>query len=564
MDRASYLESLRRDAADLFSAATPALAADVPTCPGWTVERLVGHVGRVYRWTAGWITTGAAVEVERPPTGDAVVTWARAGLDELVTVLDTGDSGAGGGPGGPAMVATWAGQQPAIFWPRRMAIETALHRWDAQATRGDAAPVSAPLALDAIDELFEVILPSRGTVDVAPDGTTVHLHATDVDGGAGEWLVTFGSAGIAVEHAHAKGDLAVRATASELLLLLWNRIGPERCEVFGDAGLLERWRAPAGTAAARPATPGPGRRARTPGHLRSTGRPPRPPCPPPPPDGRRRPAPPCRGPGRADPAPRPARRRYVPRRAAAAAWAGRRSTGRGASPPAWPSPGKRPETQAPAAGRRAARPGNSRRRRSGRGRTTARGRSPAGGGARRGRASRARRRAVRNGVAARTPGRRCRGAPRVPRRPGRSPRSRGRQAHTRGPGRIPHRPPPPHPARAPRRADREVPRPRRRCRQPTRHAPRPRQHGGRSRRGVWRVTPPPAGRRRRDRPRRPPRRGHPARRRRPIGACGRCRRRGRPPRHPRRSGAGPPGRRPRPHRISGPAWVWFLPKVGSA
>jgi hypothetical protein len=40
------------------------LAADVPTCPGWTVERLVGHVGRIYRWTAGWITTGAAAEVE--------------------------------------------------------------------------------------------------------------------------------------------------------------------------------------------------------------------------------------------------------------------------------------------------------------------------------------------------------------------------------------------------------------------------------------------------------------------------------------------------------------------
>jgi uncharacterized protein (TIGR03083 family) len=265
MDRASYLESIRRDAADLFSAATPALAADVPTCPGWTVERLVGHVGRIYRWTAGWITTGAAAEVERPPTGDAVVTWARAGLDELVAALDTGDAGAGGRPGtddsdaggrpgtddsdagggsgGPVMVATWAGQQPAIFWPRRMAIETALHRWDAQAARGDAAPVGTPLALDAINELFEVILPWRGTVDVAPEGTTVHLHATDVDGGAGEWLVTFVSAGIAVEHAHAKGDLAVRGTASDLLLLLWNRIGPERCEVFGDAGLLERWRA---------------------------------------------------------------------------------------------------------------------------------------------------------------------------------------------------------------------------------------------------------------------------------------------------------------------------------
>lgn len=241
MDRASYLESLHRDADDLFSAAAPALAADVPTCSGWTVERLVGHVGRVYRWTAGWITAGSAGELERPPAGDPVVPWARAGLDELVAALETGDSGTGG----PATVATWAGEQPAIFWPRRMAIETALHRWDAQVARGDGTPVGVPLALDAIDELFEVILPWRGTADFAPEGTTVHLHATDTggDGDSGEWLVTFGSDGMAVEHAHAKGDLAVRGTASDLLLLLWNRIGPERCEVFGDAGLLERWRA---------------------------------------------------------------------------------------------------------------------------------------------------------------------------------------------------------------------------------------------------------------------------------------------------------------------------------
>ncbi|MGH9113233.1 MAG: maleylpyruvate isomerase family mycothiol-dependent enzyme [Acidimicrobiales bacterium] len=236
MDRVSYLESLGRDADDLFSAAATALAADVPTCPGWTVERLVGHVGRVYRWTAGWITAGSAGELERPPAGDPVVPWARAGLDEVAAALAAGDSG------GPATVATWAGEQPASFWPRRMAIETALHRWDAQLARGDGAPVGTPLALDGIDELFDVILPWRGTLD-APDGATVHLHATDVEGDTGEWLVTFGGDGMTVEHAHAKGDLAVRATASNLLLLLWNRVGPERCEVFGDASLLERWRA---------------------------------------------------------------------------------------------------------------------------------------------------------------------------------------------------------------------------------------------------------------------------------------------------------------------------------
>ena len=49
MDRASYLDSLRGDAADLLTAAGGQLDADVPTCPGWKMERLVGHVGREHR-----------------------------------------------------------------------------------------------------------------------------------------------------------------------------------------------------------------------------------------------------------------------------------------------------------------------------------------------------------------------------------------------------------------------------------------------------------------------------------------------------------------------------------
>jgi predicted lipid carrier protein YhbT len=59
----------------------------------------------------------------------------------------------------------------------------------------------------------------------------------------GEWLVTLGPTGVTVEHAHAKGDVAVRGTASDLLLLLWNRAGADRFQVFGDTSLLDRWRA---------------------------------------------------------------------------------------------------------------------------------------------------------------------------------------------------------------------------------------------------------------------------------------------------------------------------------
>jgi uncharacterized protein (TIGR03083 family) len=242
MDRASYIDSLGADAADLLAAATGNLDAPVPSCPGWSVERLVGHVGRTYRWTARWVVTGAPPDaVERPPAGDAVVGWTRQGLVELLGTLGQ----AAGLDAADTTVATWAGEQPPGFWPRRMAIETALHRWDAEAAGGEARPIGTDLALDAVDELFDVLLPRRGLGELGAGGATVHLHATDITGGSGgegEWLVTLGPDGPAVEHTHAKGDVAVRGTASDLLLLLWNRIPLDRCEVFGDAQILERWR----------------------------------------------------------------------------------------------------------------------------------------------------------------------------------------------------------------------------------------------------------------------------------------------------------------------------------
>jgi uncharacterized protein (TIGR03083 family) len=244
MDRASYLDSLRSDAADLLAAASGHLDADVPTCPGWRMERLVGHVGRTYRWTAGWMAGDGTRELARPPGGAAVIDWTRAGLAELLAAMEE----AAGEDDPDTPVTTWAGEQPPIFWPRRMAIETAVHRWDAQAAAGDGRPIGTDLALDAVDELFEVILPWRGTGELGSEneGKTMHLHATDVaegEAGEGEWLVTVGPSGLTVDHKHAKGDVAVRGTASDLLLLLWNRVPADRCEVFGDADLLERWRA---------------------------------------------------------------------------------------------------------------------------------------------------------------------------------------------------------------------------------------------------------------------------------------------------------------------------------
>ena len=70
---------------------------------------------------------------------------------------------------------------------------------------------------------------------------TVHVHVTDGAGeGDGEWLLSFGDGATSLARTHAKGDVAVRGPASDVLLALWSRPRSEQVEVIGDAGVLDR------------------------------------------------------------------------------------------------------------------------------------------------------------------------------------------------------------------------------------------------------------------------------------------------------------------------------------
>jgi uncharacterized protein (TIGR03083 family) len=239
MDNATYLAHVRADADLLTSTGAADLDRRVPTCPGWTLEQLVGHLGRVHRRATSYLTEGAPTEIEPAPAGPAVVDWTRAGTAGLLAALDART-------GSDEPVASWGGTRPAGFWHRRMAIETVLHRCDAQSAAGGITPVDTALAVDAVDELFDVVLPFRPPTGLGAAGETIHLHATDPDleaHGGGEWLLTLSGDEVAVERRHAKGDVAVRGAASDLLLVLYGRVDPGRCDVFGDAALLDRWQA---------------------------------------------------------------------------------------------------------------------------------------------------------------------------------------------------------------------------------------------------------------------------------------------------------------------------------
>src|SRR5437763_7083289 len=257
-----YRDAFRRDAAALATAARRGLAAPVPSCAGWTVATLVTHLTGIYAHRIKLVRVRARENVvqayedldlpaaykdwfdahDADDADDADLSTMPPGLlelfertaAELEAVLWSAE------PDEPVWT-WWPADRTAGFWQRRMAQETAVHRWDAQLAHGDPQPTEPELARDGIDEVLDVMVPMRRKWAENPrtgTGEAYHFHCTD---GPGEWLVRFEPDRVAVTREHAKGDVAVRGTASDLLPFLWQRIPADRLEAFGQAAVLDRF-----------------------------------------------------------------------------------------------------------------------------------------------------------------------------------------------------------------------------------------------------------------------------------------------------------------------------------
>jgi uncharacterized protein (TIGR03083 family) len=238
LSKDALLAHVSADAAALAATGRAAPTVQVPSCPDWTVQQLLDHTGRVHHWVTGIVRSRRqerlpfASQEGGPEDLAGGLAWFEEGAQSVVAALDEA--------GEDEPIWNWfMGVAPARFWMQRMALETTVHRWDGQRAAGEPQPIDATLAVAGIDEVVSLFLPRFDTVakQLSTDAS-IHLHCTDVEG---EWLLRFGPEGLVTTNEHAKGDLAVRGAASDLYLLLWNRVTPERCEVFGDESLLRRW-----------------------------------------------------------------------------------------------------------------------------------------------------------------------------------------------------------------------------------------------------------------------------------------------------------------------------------
>lgn len=218
------------------------LATPIPTCPGWAVADLVRHLGTVHRWMTRIVLdqpkqriSPRDLDLGVPADERGYRDWFAAGVAPLVTALRETD--------GDTPAWTFGPDQHVRFWPWRLRYETLIHRADVELALGRTPVITHEAAAEGVEEfLTNVLFQERVAArlrEFGHAGETIHLHATD---GEGEWMVAIGAERTTWERGHAKGTVAVRGTAGDLLLLLWGRYEPdERFTVFGDDELLSGW-----------------------------------------------------------------------------------------------------------------------------------------------------------------------------------------------------------------------------------------------------------------------------------------------------------------------------------
>ncbi|MEL6891644.1 MAG: maleylpyruvate isomerase family mycothiol-dependent enzyme [Actinomycetota bacterium] len=240
-DAATYLASITADA-DRIAAAWEVgpPSAPVTACPGWTLRDLLVHTGAVHRWATHAIVHASPPDgglSSAPDDGAELGVWLREGANALVDALDDLD------PDGE----TWHPfpiERRGWVWARRQAIETMLHRFDAETAVGSTSTLRPDLAVVGVHECLEVGYPRATTRDgLSYPGASLHIHCTDdeLPAGWGEWLLRVVGGDYVLTTEHAKGDAALRGRAEDVLLVLMGRRDRDVLDVVGDDAAAAAW-----------------------------------------------------------------------------------------------------------------------------------------------------------------------------------------------------------------------------------------------------------------------------------------------------------------------------------
>lgn len=237
---ARYADRIEEDAAilsGLYGESTWSLP--VPSCPGWRLEDLLRHLGAVHRWATTYISQG--LEAMLPAASEKEMLRSGPSRRELGPWLLEGAAALSSGlRRSPADLRCWTflpAPSPLIFWARRQAHETAIHRVDGELALGSPRPFPGDFAADGIGEfLLGFAVRSRKRLRHDPTTAAV-LLAEDTDD---RWRFAGTPDGLQVEvGAEVVAPTIVSGPAHHLYLLVWNRNSLDQLTLTGSPDPVE-------------------------------------------------------------------------------------------------------------------------------------------------------------------------------------------------------------------------------------------------------------------------------------------------------------------------------------
>jgi len=247
MDVSDYIGFVASEG-ELFASAAERgeLTVDIPPCPGWDMRELVRHLGLIHLWAAGHVAypqpelwdiedlqdlTRFWSDLDGSWPDDAdLVAWYRNTHANLVRVLEAA----------PADVDSFTflpAPSPLAMWARRQASEIAIHRFDAELSRGVTSHFDPEFATDMLDELLCGFGPRRRPLEI-DSAKMIHIHSEDT---AEHWYVTMGPERTDTARQGGNADLTLTGTAADLYLLLWNRTPDSSVTMKGDSDVMSLW-----------------------------------------------------------------------------------------------------------------------------------------------------------------------------------------------------------------------------------------------------------------------------------------------------------------------------------